>query len=88
MLGINYQFTLDEVGEDNAYEIKREGHKKIESTFQDDFNFILPVDIYTKKEVARRFLPDMDKVIKKCSKVIAMHSITSKPKRKRPWIVR
>ncbi|MEA1877130.1 MAG: tetratricopeptide repeat protein [Bacteroidota bacterium] len=67
----------------NAYEIKREGHKKIESSFQDDFNKILPIDIYTQKEVARRLLPDMDKVIKKCSKVITMHSITSKPKRKR-----
>jgi len=66
----------------NAYEIKREGHKKVETTFQDDFNKILPIDIYTQKEVARRLLPDMDKVVKKCSKVITMHSITSKPKRK------
>lgn len=66
----------------NAYETKREGHKKIESSYQDNFNAILPIDIYTQKEVARRFLPDMDKVIKKCSKVITMHSITSRPKRK------
>ncbi len=66
----------------NAYEIKREGHKKIESTYQDDFNRFLPIDIYSQKDVARRLLPDMDKVIKKCSKVITMHSITSKPKRK------
>lgn len=66
----------------NAYEIKREAHKKIESSYQDDFNSFLPIDIYTQKEVARRLLPDMDKVIKKCSKVITMHSITAKPKRK------
>ncbi len=67
----------------NAYEIKREGHKKVESSYQDDFNKILPIEIYTEKDVARRLLPDMDKVIRKCSKVITMHSITSKPKRRK-----
>jgi len=67
----------------NAYEIKREGHKKVESSYQDDFNKILPIEIYSQKDVARRLLPDMDKVVKKCSKVITMHSISSKPKRKK-----
>ncbi|MBT3242999.1 MAG: tetratricopeptide repeat protein [Bacteroidetes bacterium] len=66
----------------NGYEIYTEGLKKIETSYQEDFNKILPLDIYTKKEVARRLLPDMDKTVKKCSKVITMHSITSKPKRK------
>jgi tetratricopeptide (TPR) repeat protein len=66
----------------NASEIKREGHKKIESSYREDFNNILPIDIYSQREVASRLLPDMDKVIKKCSKVITMHSITAKPKRK------
>ena len=66
----------------NATEIKREAHKKIESSYEDDFNNILPVDIYSQRQVASRLLPDMDKIIKKCSKVISMHSITAKPKRK------
>lgn len=66
----------------NASEVKREAHKKIESSYQEDFNLMLPIDIYSQREIASRLLPDMDKVIKKCSKVITMHSITAKPKRK------
>jgi len=67
----------------NASEIFREGMKKVETNYTDNFNTLLPLEIYTQKDVARRLLPDMDKTIKKCSKVITMHSITSKPKRKR-----
>ncbi|MCD6346083.1 MAG: tetratricopeptide repeat protein, partial [Bacteroidales bacterium] len=67
----------------NALEIYRGGLKKVQFGYQDDYNNILPLEIYSKKEVARRLLPDMDKTIKKCSKVITMHSMTVKPKRKR-----
>lgn len=47
------------------------------------FNNLLPVFPYNNIVVARSMIPDMDKAVKKSSKVIQFHSLTVKPKRKR-----
>lgn len=67
----------------NAYDSYYQGIKKSESSFKDDYNTQLPLFIYSSKEAARIILSDMDKTIKKCSKVIGMHSIKAKPKLKK-----
>ena len=64
----------------NAYETYREGFKKVELNYQDDFNQIIPITIYSQEEVARRLMSDMEKAKKKCSKLITMHSIKARPK--------
>ncbi|MFA6126685.1 MAG: tetratricopeptide repeat protein [Bacteroidales bacterium] len=67
----------------NAYDSYYQGIKKAESSFKDDFNTQLPLFTYSSKEAARIILADMDKTVKKCSKVIGMHSIKAKPKLKK-----
>jgi tetratricopeptide (TPR) repeat protein len=67
----------------NAYDSYYQGIKKAESGFKDDFNNQLPIFTYSSKDAARILLSDMDKTVKKCSKVIGMHSIKAKPKLKK-----
>lgn len=67
----------------NAYDSYYQGIKKAESGFKDDYNYQIPLFTYSSKEAARIILSDMDKTVKKCSKVIGMHSIKAKPKLKK-----
>jgi len=67
----------------NAYDSYYLGIKKSESSFKDDYSNQLPLFIYSSKEAARIILSDMDKTVKKCSKVIGMHSMKAKPKLKK-----
>jgi hypothetical protein len=57
--------------------------KKMEDAFQDDYSGILPVFLYGDPEVAKTISSDMDRTIKKSSKLISLHSITAKPKVKK-----
>ena len=67
----------------NAYDSYNQGIKKSETGFKDDFNSPLPLFTYSSKEAARMVTSDMDKTVKKCSKVIGVHSIKAKPKLKK-----
>ncbi len=67
----------------NANELYTQGLKKVQSSYKDDFNALLPLYTFSTKEGARMVLSDMDKSIKKCSKVIGTHSIKAKPKLKK-----
>jgi tetratricopeptide (TPR) repeat protein len=67
----------------NGYDSYNQALKKSETSFRDDFNSQLPLFTYSSKEAARIVLADMDKTVKKCSKLIGMHSIKAKPKLKK-----
>ncbi|MFO7617263.1 MAG: tetratricopeptide repeat protein [Bacteroidales bacterium] len=67
----------------NALDAYNQGVKKVESGFRDDFNTPLPLFLYSSREASRMLSTDMDRTIRKCSKVAAMHSITAKPKYRR-----
>ena len=64
----------------NGNESFKNGIEKIDKEFKDDYSAILPVFNYESKEIASIASPDMDRTIKKCSKLITLHSITAKPK--------
>ena len=64
----------------NAYEIYREGLKKVDLSFRDNYNQIIPVNVFSREEAARRIMSDMEKTKKKCSKLITTHSIKTNPK--------
>jgi tetratricopeptide (TPR) repeat protein len=64
----------------NGSESFKEGLEKINLEFKDDYSEILPVFKYTGRDVASIVASDMDRTIKKCSKLITLHSITAKPK--------
>ncbi|MDD4645906.1 MAG: tetratricopeptide repeat protein, partial [Bacteroidales bacterium] len=67
----------------NGYDAYNQGLKKAETSFKDDFSNQLPLFTYSSKEATHLIQSDMDKTIKKCSKVIGMHSIKAKPKLKK-----
>lgn len=67
----------------NGDESFKKGLKKQEQSFVDNYATILPVFKYSNEEVASTIAPDMERAIKKASKLISMHSITAKPKRKK-----
>ncbi len=64
----------------NGSDSYNKGLKKLEETFEDDYSEILPVFIYGDPDVAKSIGSEMDRTIKKCSKLISLHSITVKPK--------
>lgn len=64
----------------NGLESQKKGIKKIENT-PDNFSLLLPIFQHSSPEASASVTSEMDKAIKKASKVIKMHSITVKPKR-------
>ena len=60
----------------------KEGIKKISNNHKDNYNQILPVFTYSDESTAQLASAEMDKAIKKASKVISMHSIKVKPNKK------
>ena len=69
----------------NGEESFNNGILKVEKSVSENekYNNLLPVFIFSDPTVARTMLSDMDRSIKKSSKVIQFHSITAKPKRKK-----
>jgi len=63
----------------NGFESFNRGVKKAEESFLDDYTRILPIFTYGDETAAQNIGPDMDRSIKKATKVITLHSITVKP---------
>lgn len=66
----------------NGNESYKNGLRKINKQFKDDFSQLLPVFKYEDKNIASSVSSDMDRAITKASKVITLHSITAKPEMK------
>jgi tetratricopeptide (TPR) repeat protein len=64
----------------NGKESFKKGVNQIEAGFEDDFSEILPIFPFLEKDAVGLASTDMDRTIKKCSKLISLHSITVKPK--------
>ena len=64
----------------NGKESFNKGLEKIDKEFTDDYSEILPIFNYSGKDAVAIASADMDRTIKKCSKLITLHSITAKPK--------
>lgn len=64
----------------NGKESFKKGTDKIDKDFKDDYTEILPVFPFVEKSASQLASSDMDRTIKKCGKLISMHSITAKPK--------
>ncbi len=66
----------------NGREAFKQGVKKIEKTIKDDFTNILPVFPYSNETAAKAASVEMQTALDKSAKVIKLHSITARPKRK------
>ena len=69
----------------NAKELIRVGLEEYRHNANEDFNEILPIELYPSEEDAESFYPIVDTAIAKCEKVISKHSMptSSKPSRKK-----
>ena len=67
----------------NASESVKEGELNIEERIENDFTRILPIYKSNDPSSANMVKSDMENAIKKCSKLIEIHSITKKPKRQK-----
>ncbi len=67
----------------NGNEAFKQGVARLESSFEENYNNILPIFYYGDETSSKMIYPDMDKAIKKASKLIKIHSIKNKPKRKK-----
>lgn len=64
----------------NGSESYSKAIRKMEENYTYDFSEVLPVFLYGDPEIAKAIGSDMDRTIKKTSKLISLHSITVKPK--------
>ncbi len=67
----------------NARESYKSGIRKASKQLKPDFNKTLPAFPLETKETAGLITSEMDRVVKKVSKLITYHSITAKPKQKK-----
>jgi tetratricopeptide (TPR) repeat protein len=67
----------------NANESFELGVERIESSIEDDFTRLLPIFKESDPSAANLVKSDMDNTVIKASKLIEIHSITAKPKRRR-----
>jgi len=67
----------------NASESFKEGLKKIDKGFEDNYSIVLPVFKYGDDNLASAVAPQMDRAINKATKIIKYHSITVKPEMKK-----
>lgn len=63
----------------NGTESYKEGVKKYEESYLDDYSQVLPIFKYGDEELAAGTKPQMDRTIEKSTKSIKLHSITKKP---------
>ncbi|MGC9470938.1 MAG: tetratricopeptide repeat protein [Bacteroidales bacterium] len=66
----------------NGYESFRRGLKKAEKAVEDDYTRLLPVFPVSAGVATGAISPEMERAIRKASKVITQHSITARPKEK------
>lgn len=64
----------------NGTESYKKGMINLQNSYKDDYAEILPVFIYSNKEQLTSISSEMDRSISKATKLISMHSITTKPK--------
>jgi len=66
----------------NGKEAFKDGVKKINTSYKDNYSLILPLFKFSNNDAVREAFGDMNRTIEKCSKCVRKHSITVKPKRK------
>lgn len=63
----------------NGNESFKQGMLKLETNYDYDYTEILPVFLYTREDALGGIAGEMDRSIKKATKLITMHSLTVKP---------
>lgn len=67
----------------NGTESFKKGINRAETSENENYSRLLPLFYYSDKSISESVTGDMDKAIKKATKVITLHSITAKPELKK-----
>ena len=70
----------------NAKEIIKESKYTLRQTHVDDYENILPLYLVPSEDEVASMIPEMDRVIEKCTRVIQYHSINVRGKEHCKWI--
>ena len=70
----------------NANESFEEGRDKVLTSHKENYKKVLPIYIYPNESGAKSIFPNMDKAIKKCSRVIQRHSMDFSGVEVNKWI--
>jgi tetratricopeptide (TPR) repeat protein len=66
----------------NGREAYKQGIKKVDNSIKDDFTTFIPVFTISNEQAAKSAASEMETALTKSAKVIKLHSITARPKRK------
>ena len=72
----------------NGKESLKEAISKLEKTYQEDYNNLLPTTILGDQKQAQKIYPQLNRTIDKASLVIERHSMEIKRKEKNKWITK
>ena len=70
----------------NGKESLKEAISKLEKTYQEDYNNLLPTTILGDQKQAQKIYPQLNRTIDKASLVIERHSMEIKGKEKNKWV--
>ena len=70
----------------NGNESLKEAISKLEKTYQEDYNNLLPTTILGDQKQAQKIYPQLNRTIEKASLVIDRHSMEIKGEEKNKWV--
>lgn len=87
--GVAYRIYHNTLGHYNGYFNANELVKKSQTTLangrKDDYDEVLPLYNYGTVSQKKELIPDLDKAIKKCGKVVKRHTLVSESKKDMKW---
>jgi tetratricopeptide (TPR) repeat protein len=87
--GVAYRIYHNTLGHYNGYFNANELVKKSQTTLangrKDDYDEVIPLYNYGTISQKKELIPDLDKAIKKCGKVVKRHTLVSESKKDMKW---
>ncbi len=87
--GVAYRIYHNTLGHYNGYFNANELVKKSQTTLangrKDDYDEVIPLYSYGTISQKKELIPDLDKAIKKCGKVVKRHTLVSESKKDMKW---
>lgn len=87
--GVAYRVYHNTLGHYNGYFNANELVKKSQNTLangrKDDYDEVIPLYNYGSASQKKELIPDLDKAIKKCGKVVKRHTLVAESKKEMKW---
>ena len=87
--GVSYRIYHNTLGHYNGYfnanELVKKSQTSLANGRKDDYDEVLPLYNYGTVSQKKELIPDLDKAIKKCGKVVKRHTLVSESKKDMKW---